>query len=142
MTDPIIPVEDETVREKLARLESLKAMKKDAESEIEVLTMELDAILPKRSTFVSDDGIQFWATKVVGKTTRVDLEYFRTRAPEVFEAITKPALDTAALRRLLRARLIPAEHVRAGIEVTLNKPSVKFTVGQAPEEETENDDDD
>ena len=135
--DDFIVVEDPELAHTLSRLEAIKAEIKELQDEAVMLSFGLDPRIRKTALFTNDEGITMRATMVRGRTTNVDLAWFRRHAPEVFVDITKPKVDTEALKRALRSGRITAEMARAAITVTDNKPSVKFTVaGHEQEDET------
>lgn len=124
--------------QQLWRLESLKAQRVAIDEEIEVLTRDIERQVPKSARFTDYDGVEYQATVIRGKTVSINLEYLRAHHPHLFEVVTKPVVDKAAFRRLLKQGVIPPQVALEVATVTDNRPSVRFT----PLSELTNDEED
>lgn len=108
----------------LRRVTALKERKADIEAQLEIAQEELDRSLGKGAYTFRRGGRAFQGTVVRGATETVDLEYWRTHSPEIYEQIIKPALDKDAFVRLYEAGAITDEEVKESVIIKPKKSYV------------------
>ena len=118
----------------LQRLLELKRQKAEIEHEIEDLQSALTSVFDK--AIFSVENRTFKATVMRSETFDVDLDVLKIKSPEMFDQVTKPALDKSAFNRVVTNGEIDAELVTQIITIKERKPWLSISEIKENNEDT------
>lgn len=123
---------DDETWELLVRLESIRSTIEGLKEEARTVTMTLERRIPKTAIYTDDFGTEWRATVVrPDDKVTVNLDLLRTYDPELFEAVTRPALDSKALKRAFKGGRVTQRAAQAMV-ATPSSPSVRLTANTEP----------
>jgi len=133
-------VTDETLLQKLWRLEFLKGELDHIKTEMSLLTADIERTVEDSVIFTDPDGVDYRA-KVIRPSPRVDvdLHMLSVRRPELYQRITKTVLDSPALTKALKAGAVDPEIANEAFSFTPITPHVRFTDVSSQNQEEEAD---